>query len=266
MSTTLKSLLTGTLLTVGLAIVGTGQAMAASLNATATVTADNHYGLFYGDKAGKSLNLVGRNELGSLGSQGGYNWSTPESFDFKVNAADYLYMVVWDDQSVDESWLGQFKFSNGETLLSKSTDWEYMISKNSNPFSRQVSVAERDQGYLSNGDRFEGNVPKNGELAGEIQIGNWTTAQYRGTNGVGANATNPWGNISGIAQNAEFLNTTTDSRLQAGTSGNTNYTIFRTRKSVAQLTSVPEPSSMLGLLAFGAVSVGSFVKRKSKTA
>ncbi|GAX39747.1 hypothetical protein NIES4075_07050 [Tolypothrix sp. NIES-4075] len=31
-------------------------------------------------------------------------------------------------------------------------------------------------------------------------------------------------------------------------------------------TSVPEPSSMLGLLAFGAVSAGSFVKRKSKIA
>ena len=264
MSTTLKSLLTGTLLTVGLAIVGTGQAMATSLNATATVTADNHYGLFYGDKAGKSLNLVGRNELGAYGSQGGYNWSNAESFDFKVNAADYLYMVVWDDQSVDESWLGQFKFSNGQTLLSKSTDWEYMISENSNPFSRQVSADERDQGYLSG--NFEGNVPKNGELAYEIKTGNWTNAQYRGTNGVGANATNPWGNISGIDQNADFLNTTTDSHLKAGTSGNTHYTIFRTNKSVAKLATVPEPSSMLGLLAFGAVSVGSFVKRKSKIA
>ena len=264
MSTTLKSFLTGTLLTIGLAIVGTGQAMATSLNATATVTADNHYGLFYGDKAGKSLNLVGRNELGSYGSEGGYNWSNAESFDFKVNAADYLYVVAWDDQSVDESWLGQFKFSNGQTLLSKSTDWEYIISKNSNPFSRNVPVAERDQGYLSG--NFEGNLPKNGELSQEIQAGNWTGAQYRGTNGVGANATNPWGNISGIAQNAEFLNTTTDSHLQAGTSGNTHYTIFRTNRSVAQLVSVPEPSSMLGLLAFGAVSAGSFVKRKLKRA
>ncbi|MHC5828636.1 MAG: Npun_F0296 family exosortase-dependent surface protein, partial [Nostoc sp.] len=28
--------------------------------------------------------------------------------------------------------------------------------------------------------------------------------------------------------------------------------------------SVPEPTSMLGLLAFGAVSAGSFIKRKSK--
>jgi PEP-CTERM motif len=172
-------------------------------------------------------------------------------------------VVAWDDQSVDESWLGQFKFSNGQTLLSKSTDWEYIISKNSNPFSRNVPVAERDQGYLSG--NFEGNLPKNGELAEEIQAGNWINAQYRGTNGVGANATNPWGNISEIDQNAEFLNTTTDSQLQAGTSGNTHYTIFRTNKSVAQLASVPEPSSMLGLLAFGAVSAGSFVKRKSKT-
>jgi len=34
----------------------------------------------------------------------------------------------------------------------------------------------------------------------------------------------------------------------------------------ASSTSVPEPSSMLGLLAFGALSAGSFVKRKSKIA
>ncbi|MHC5728859.1 MAG: PEP-CTERM sorting domain-containing protein, partial [Nostoc sp.] len=31
-----------------------------------------------------------------------------------------------------------------------------------------------------------------------------------------------------------------------------------------RLASVPEPTSMLGLLAFGAVSAGSFIKRKSK--
>lgn len=41
---------------------------------------------------------------------------------------------------------------------------------------------------------------------------------------------------------------------------------FETDNYSYRLASVPEPSSILGLLAFGAVSAGSFVKRKSKLA
>jgi hypothetical protein len=264
MSKLLTSFVTSTLLTLGLAISGTTQAMAMTLGGTATVTADNHYGLFSGDKNGNSLNFVGRNELGSGGSQGAYNWSSPETWNFNVDSKDYLYMVVWDDQSVDETWLGQFGFSNGASLQSKATDWEYIISKNSNPFSRagEVPIAERDSGFLSG--NFEGNVPKNGELAQEIQAGNWVGAVNRGANGQ----TGPWGKIQGISDDAQFLNTTTADQGR-GTDGNTHYTIFRTRNNVGQLAelpaqAVPESSSTTGLVAFGVLSAGAFVKRKSK--
>lgn len=40
---------------------------------------------------------------------------------------------------------------------------------------------------------------------------------------------------------------------------------FETDNHAYRIASVPEPTSMLGLLAFGAVSVGSFIKRQSKT-
>jgi hypothetical protein len=260
-------LVTGTLLTVGLTIVSAGQSMAMTLGGTATVTADNHYGFFSGDKNGNSLNFVGRNELGSQGSQGAYNWSSPETWNFQVDSKDYLYMVVWDDQSVDETWLGQFSFSNGAALKSKASDWEYMISKNSNPFSRAntVAIADRDQGFFNSGDRFEGNVPKNGELAQEIQGGNWIGAIDRGANGQ----TGPWGKIAGISDDAQFLETTTADKGR-GNSGNTHYTIFRTRNNVATLAglppqAVPESSSTIGIVAIGMLSAGALAKRKSKS-
>jgi hypothetical protein len=267
MSKPFKSLVTSTLFTVGLMMAGAGQAMATTLGGTATVTADNHYGLLYGDKDGKSLNFVGRNELGSQGSQGAYNWSNPETWKFQVDSKDYLYLVTWDDQSVDETWLGQFGFSNGATLQSKSTDWEYIVSKNSNPFTRanDVAVAERDQGFLNNGDRFEGNVPKNGELAQEIQSGKWTGSVNRGAND---GKTGPWGKIANISDSAQFLNTTTADKGK-GNSGNTHYTIFRTRNNVGTFAglpaqAVPESSSAIGIIAFGILSAGAFVKRKLK--
>jgi hypothetical protein len=272
-SNLLKSFLAGTLLGVGLAMTGTGQAMAVTLQGTATVTADNHYGLFYGDRSGNSLNFVGRNELGRLGSQGGWNWSNAETWNFEVDSKDYLYMVVWDDKSVDEMWVGQFTFSNDSTLLSDANDWEFIISSNANPFSRPVPLAERDQGFLAlSGDSFEGNVPKSGELGGEIQRANaadsWVDSLTRGYNVKSPDR--PWGQISGISANAQFLNTTTSSSGRQGTAQNNNYTIFRTRNTIGKIigvtepVTVPEPNFMFGLLAFGAVSAGSFIKRKSK--
>lgn len=273
MSKLFKSLVAGTVLSVGLAIGNIGEAKAVSLTGSATITADNHYGFFYGDKDGKSLNFVGRNELGSGGSEGAYNWSRPENWKFNVDSQDYLYMVVWDDQSVDEAWLGEFDFSTGKSaasknLLSKATDWEYMISKNSNPFSRASEVKKEnyDNGFLANGDRFEGNVPKNGELAQEIQTGNWIGAINRGAN---INSTGPWGQIAGISQDAQFLNVTTADKQQRGTSANTNYTIFRTRSTVGELSgipskAVPEPTTVFGLAALGLIGATSLKKRKVK--
>lgn len=273
MSKLFKSLVAGTVLSVGLAIGSAGEAKAVSLTGSATITADNHYGFFYGDKDGNSLNFVGRNELGAKGSEGTYNWSRPESWKFNVDSQDYLYMVVWDDQSVDETWLGEFNFSTGQSgvsknLLSKATDWEYMISKSANPFSLRntVKIEDRDKGFLAAGDKFEGNVPKNGELAQEIQTGNWIGAINRGAN---IRSTGPWGQIAGISQNAQFLNVTTADRQQRGTSKNTNYTIFRTRSTVGELSglppkSVPEPTTAFGLAALGLIGATSLKKRKVK--
>ena len=53
---------TGTLLAVGLLMTGTSRASAATIRGT--LTADNHYGLYYGQADGSGLTFVGRNEKG----------------------------------------------------------------------------------------------------------------------------------------------------------------------------------------------------------
>jgi hypothetical protein len=109
-------------------------------------------------------------------------------------------------------------------------------------------------------------VPKNGELAQEIRNGNWVNSFTRGNNVIDPTKKRPWGQIAGISANAEFLNTTTSGGPARGTAQNNKYTIFRTRNTVGELVGVPEPTSIISLLAFGAVGAGSFIKRKSKVA
>lgn len=246
-----KQLIAGAIVALGIAFSNAGQAIAASLTSRAILTADNHYGLFHGNSTGSRLNFVGRNEYGPNGSTGGYNWSHAESWNFNMDSSDYLYVVVWDDRSVDESWVGEFSFTdkNNKTynLLSKPDSWEYIITqKGTNP-----------------GDW--GETPGNAELSWEISNANWLSAQSRGLNN---GATGPWGRISEVTQDAEFLNTTTNS--SGNKRDNERYTIFRTKLSIADVTdmppaqSVPEPASAAGLLALGAVGAYSARKRKSQ--
>jgi hypothetical protein len=224
-----KSFFTGALLTVGLAITGAGQASAAMISGT--LTADNHYGLFTGNKDGSILNFIGRNEKGAAGSPGAYNWSQAETWKFNINPGDYLYTVVWDDGAVAESWIGEFNLESGEKLLSDASKWEYVVSKSKNPGE--------------NGD-----VPLTSELTSEIQNAKWT-----GSNALGKNGINPWGFIQEVSADASFLNVSNPNSM--------NYTIFRTKNAVVTK-DVPEPVSSSALLAFGIFGAGSFLKRKIK--
>ena len=177
-------------------------------NMTGHLTADNHYGLFTGNDNGSDLNFIGRNEYGRSGNPGRYNWSIGEQWNFFLDDDDYIYVVVWDDGNVDESWIGEFILDSGETLLSVEDSWEYIIASGSNP-----------------GDY--GEVPSNSQLESEISSANWQSVLRRGPNGM-----SPWGTIAGISNDADFLNTTTPS--------NGNYTIFRTKFAVKpELTNPP---------------------------
>ncbi|NJK27874.1 MAG: hypothetical protein HC925_04185 [Coleofasciculaceae cyanobacterium SM2_3_26] len=213
----LKKLFSGVLLAVGIGCIGISEATAGVL-VTATLTADNHYGLFYGNEDGSELNFVGRNELGYYSDGAGtFNWSEPETWTFTIDPEDYLYVVVWDDRSLDEAWLGQFETSTEKTLLTNPDTWEYTVSLNPNPFIRQKSHKQ-----------FEGDVPGAAELYQEITNALWARPLSRGINDGTSTVWARWREeqnlqavFENIAEEAHFLNTTT--RVQQF------YTIFRTQ-------------------------------------
>ncbi|MEM0981565.1 MAG: PEP-CTERM sorting domain-containing protein [Cyanobacteria bacterium P01_H01_bin.58] len=212
-----------------------GPQAAQAITVDATVTADNFYGLFYGNEDGSILNFVGRNETGHRSSTGkGYNWSHAEDYSFDVNKNDYLYLVTWDDASVAEAWIGEFQVG-GEQLLSSAEDWEYIFNED-NPFTRAGNP-----------------VPETDELGAAISEGDWQAGQTVGQNGI-----KPWRTIAGIDGEANWLET--------AERGSDMYTIFRTKVSLAETAGVdvPEPASMLGLLAIGAVGTGALAKRQKK--
>ena len=221
----IANLLGGMLVTLGILTAGMDQAEAASI--TGTLTADNHYGLFTGNEDGSLLNFIGRNEKGPSGAPGRYNWSQAETWNFTINPNDHLYIVAWDDNAVDESWIGQFDIGNDGSLdlLSIAEDWEFVISKSPTPGSW-------------------GDVPSNPQLNTEIASATWVEAVRRGDNGM-----KPWGTIAGVSADADFLQTAARSQGK--------YTIFRTKVPVIAAAKVPEPVSGLSLLAIGA-AIGGF--------
>lgn len=157
-------------------------AMAATANAdlvNATITADNHYALYTGDTS--SVSLIGRNEMGSGGSPGSYNWSQPESWSFSTGA--FIYIVAWSDDSVAQGVLAQM---NGVTDTYHSGDarWEvYPTFVARGDGSVEPTPAEL-QGYLSTAD------------AGNL----WQTPSVGGMNGV-----SPWGVVPGIGTSIPWM-------------------------------------------------------------
>lgn len=207
----------------GLAVI----AGASQAGVMATITADNHYALYTGN-SWSDISFVGRNELGAEGSNGGYNWSQAETWNFDPGA--YIYVAVWSDDAVAQGWLGQFAFDNGPTLLSSGPGWEY-VGTNLN---------------LGDGDA----APTVGDIGGWVNLADtnqlWATPFVGGANGV-----SPWGTIADVSQDARWTWGNPSNRenpLEGGDSFE-EYQIFRIP------TGVPTPGgSALALLA-GAVLV-----------
>lgn len=183
---------------------------------TATLTADNHYGLYFGSEGGGSLTLVGRNEDGATGSPGTANWSLPETWTFTPGDGDYIYVVAWDglnefgiENGGPQSWIGQFQFADGSRLSSNATDWEFVVASGPNP---------------SNED---GELPQLSELMTAIAGASWTAPQVFAPNG-----TAPWGTIPGIAPDAQFI---WSDAFDANAQSDDHYVIFRTLSNAPPL-------------------------------
>ena len=195
----------------------------------ATLTADFHYGLYHGQADGSGLTFVGRDLNRFWDNSKPLPWHSPDTFSFNANAGDYLYVLTWDGFDIFRSWIGEFKLSNGVSLVSNSTHWEYAIASGVNPAL--------------------GDIPSVAELMPKITSATWTTPNAVGFNGIA-----PWGTVPGISPSAQFLvwpNSSTDSA------------IFRTKLPVVEATeSVPEPASVVGILVAGILGVVTRLKHK----
>jgi hypothetical protein len=106
---------------------------------TAHITADNHYALYYGDAAGINLTLIGRNESGFTGDvPGTAPWNLPETWNFTLNADDYIYVVAWDDDNTGggfrlSMWIGDFTGRGRHLLVSNHENWESKAITNGFP-------------------------------------------------------------------------------------------------------------------------------------
>ena len=201
----------------------------------ATVTADNHYGLYVGNADGSALTLIGRNEYGSAGSTGGYNWQVPENYNFALGTDQYVYVVAWDDGG-PQSWIGEFGLDNGNWIYSNRTDWVAIAGSGPNPGTN-------------------GELPSLAVLAQDILGATWQAP------GAGvANGASPWGSIAGISGAAEFIWQDT---LAASAPSDSTYTIYRTVSSANPGTSAPVPvPAPLALLLVGALPL---LRRRVRT-
>ncbi len=169
-----------------------------SATLTATVTADNYYGLYYGSET--SLTFVGRNEKGSAGNPGPYNWILPETFsNLPLSETDRLYIVQWNEGSgpANTDWqalLGQFVTSDGGLLVTNRSDWGYFLTSEPNPGSF-------------------GDTPSADALEVTIGSASWTPPGFSTPNGTGIWAhpsyTAP-GGIDGITRQADWISRTSD--------------------------------------------------------
>lgn len=209
----------------------------AEASVTATLTADNHYGLYYGALDGTGLTFIGRNEVGTPGSTPGtLNWEEPESYIFDAPGGNYLYLLAWDDEQ-QQMIIGDFILPDASVIHTNSVDWLYYVSTNPNPGP-------------------SGAVPSLGTVAADISGATWSIP------GADANALSTWGSISGIDPSANFIWHDT---FDINSSSDGNYVIFRSANPIPDVPAaspVPEPASMI-LFGVGSGLLG-FIRNKKK--
>ena len=202
-----------------------------------TLTADNHYGLYYGKEDGSSLAYVGRNETTDGptggGAPGQYNWTLPETWNFAT--PDYIYVMAWDDGG-PQGWLAEFTLPSS-TLLTNLTDWEFYVSASSSPGTADPPVGTA-------------------ALSTEISSASWAAPLASAANG-----SSPWGTIPGISSSARWIWHDT---LSSNSSSDGKYVVFRTVNPV-NMSAVPEPASLAiwSIIGLTFTGIGWWRRRKS---
>lgn len=211
-------------------------AAAQAATATATLTADNHYGLYVGNEDGSELRFVGRNEMGANGSSGGFNWSDPESYSFDINVGEYIYVLAWnEDLNTDHSFIGEFETPTG-SFLTNTSDW-LVLAGGSNPALGT------------------GNLPPDGEVSGLIHNAYVGALTWFAPDTENPQGTLPWGTMSEIAAAAKYI------WYEAVLAGDAQYLLFRT----GQVAHTPIPAA-LPMFAASLVGLAVLSRRRRRRA
>jgi len=224
-----------------LALAASSAAQALPYTLTTTLTADNHYALYFGGASGDGMRQAtmngehARNELDWFGAPGKFNWSMAESWTLDYARGDWLYVVTWSDDVVAQGWIGEFASADEQFLTGLGQGWEYILG-NTN---------------LGDGDP----APLAGELASMVAAGGWADVANFRDHGV-----NPWGMIAGVSTDADWI-WGTPTMNEYGT-GVGEYQVFRRR-----LGTVPEPGTLsLAVTAFAGFALARHRARRRQPA
>lgn len=192
---------------------------------TGHIAVDNSFALYTGNADGSGLTYIGRNTA---------HWDVTHTFNFSLEAGQYIYVAAWSDDAVAQGFIGQFDIDGTSTLLTNTT-WEAHMTN--------IDI-----------DDFFSYLPATSQVAAEIGENTWSPITNTIDNGAG-----PWGTRPGISTSADWI---WGSPLTPGSAAG-EYQIFRHQVGTAPVGAVPEPGT-LALVGLGLLGMVGAARRKRK--